>query len=45
MFDAFNHARFFRPNAVNGNIGSATFGYVTQAASPRIAQVAVKFTF
>jgi hypothetical protein len=45
MFNAFNHAQFFGPNAVNGNIDSATFGYVTQAAAPRIAQVAAKFTF
>jgi hypothetical protein len=45
LFNAFNHAQFFGPNAVNGNIGSATFGYVTQAAAPRIAQVAAKFTF
>ena len=44
MFNAFNHAQFFGPNAVNGNIDSATFGYVTQAAAPRIAQAAAKFT-
>ncbi len=45
LFNAFNHAQFFGPNAVNGNIDSATFGYVTQAAPPRISQVAAKFTF
>lgn len=45
LFNGFNHAQFFGPNAVNGNIDSATFGYVTQAASPRIAQAAAKFTF
>jgi hypothetical protein len=44
-FNTFNHAQFFGPNAVNGNIDSATFGYVTQAASPRISQVPAKFTF
>jgi hypothetical protein len=44
-FNTFNHAQFFGPNAVNSNIDSATFGYVTQAASPRISQVAAKFTF
>jgi hypothetical protein len=44
-FNTFNHAQFFGPNAVNGNIDSATFGSVTQAASPRISQVAVKFSF
>ena len=45
LFNVFNHAQFFGPNAVNGNIDSATFGYVTQAAPPRIAQVAAKFNF
>jgi hypothetical protein len=44
-FNTFNQAQFFGPNAVNGNIDSATFGYVTQAASPRISQAAAKFTF
>jgi hypothetical protein len=45
LFNIFNHAQFFGPNAVNGYIDSATFGYVTQAAPPRIAQVAAKFNF
>jgi hypothetical protein len=45
LFNACNHAQFFGPNAVNGNIDSATFGYVTQAAPPRVSQVAARFTF
>jgi len=45
LFNAFNHAQFFGGSAVNGNIDSSTFGYVTQAEPPRIAQVAAKFTF
>jgi hypothetical protein len=44
-FNTFNHAQFFGASAVDGNINSSTFGYVTHAASPRISQVAVKFTF
>jgi len=44
-FNTFNHAQFFGSNAVDGNINSAMFGYVTHAASPRISQVAAKFTF
>jgi hypothetical protein len=44
-FNAFNHAQFFGGSAVDGNISSATFGYVTHAAPPRISQVAVKFNF
>ena len=43
--NTFNHAQFFGAGAVDGNINSATFGYVTRAASPRISQAAAKFTF
>jgi hypothetical protein len=44
-FDAFNHAQFYGPAAVNGNISSATFGQVVSAASPRLLQLAAKFCF
>jgi hypothetical protein len=44
-FNAFNHAQFFGPQAVNGNISSSTFGQVINAASPRLAQLGVKFFF
>ncbi|HEY7338696.1 MAG TPA: carboxypeptidase regulatory-like domain-containing protein [Bryobacteraceae bacterium] len=44
-FNAFNHAQFFGGSAVDGNINSATFGYVTHADPPRISQIAAKFTF
>jgi hypothetical protein len=44
-FNAFNHAQFYGPASVNGNINSATFGQVVSAASPRLMQVAVKFIF
>jgi len=44
-FNVFNHAQFFGPQAVDGNIGSATFGQVVNAAAPRLAQVGAKFTF
>lgn len=44
-FNAFNHAQFFGGSSVDGNIGSATFGYVTHAAPARICQAAAKFTF
>jgi hypothetical protein len=45
MFNAFNHAQFFGASSVDGNISSATFGYVTHAAPPRVSQVAAKFSF
>jgi hypothetical protein len=44
-FNVFNHAEFFGPQAVNGNISSATFGQVVSAAAPRLLQAGAKFTF
>jgi hypothetical protein len=44
-FNVFNHTQFNGPSAVDGNIGSTTFGEVVTAAAPRIAQVAMKFAF
>lgn len=44
-FNTFNHAQFFGPAAVQGNIDSPLFGQVVRAGSPRLVQVALKFTF
>jgi len=44
-FNVFNHAQFFGPQAVDGNISSATFGQVVSAAAPRLVQAGAKFTF
>ena len=44
-FNVFNHAQFYGPTSVNGNINSSSFGQVVSAASPRLMQVAVKFIF
>jgi len=44
-FNAFNHAQFFGPQAVDGNISSSTFGQVINAASPRLVQLGMKFFF
>lgn len=44
-FNAFNHANFFGPLAVNGDISSSLFGQVVNAAPPREVQGAVKFFF
>jgi hypothetical protein len=44
-FNVFNHAQFFGPQAVDGNISSGTFGQVVSAAAPRLVQVGAKFTF
>jgi hypothetical protein len=44
-FNMFNHAQFFGPSAVNGNVNSSTFGQVVSAASPRLMQAAIKLVF
>ena len=44
-FNVFNHAQFYGPAAVNGNITSANFGQIVSAAPPRQVQVAAKFIF
>jgi hypothetical protein len=42
-FNIFNHAQFFGPQAVDGNIDSSTFGRVVSAAPPRLMQLGAKF--
>jgi hypothetical protein len=44
-FNTFNHAQFFGPVAVNGDINSNLFGQVVKAAPPRLTQIALKFSF
>src|SRR5580658_10409432 len=44
-FNVFNHAQFFGPQSVDGNIGSSTFGQVVSADSPRLVQLGAKFFF
>jgi hypothetical protein len=44
-FNTFNHAQFFGPASVNGEITSAAFGQVVGAAPPRLVQMALRITF
>jgi hypothetical protein len=44
-FNVFNHAQFFGPASVEGNISSATFGQAVSAMPPRLMQVAVRYRF
>jgi hypothetical protein len=44
-FNVFNHAQFYGPAAVNGNISSANFGQIVSAGAPRLMQMAAKFSF
>ena len=44
-FNAFNHAQFYGPLSVDGNINDSTFGQVVSAAPPRLVQFAAKINF
>ncbi len=44
-FNVFNHAQFFGPQSVDGNISSSTFGHVVSADPPRLLQFGAKFLF
>jgi hypothetical protein len=44
-FNALNHAQFFGPATVDGNISSTSFGSVVSAMPPRLVQFAAKFGF
>jgi hypothetical protein len=44
-FNTFNHAQFFGPVAVNGDADNALFGQIVKAQSPRLVQIALKFTY
>lgn len=44
-FNVFNHAQFFGPQSISGNISSSTFGQVISADPPRLVQLGAKFFF
>jgi hypothetical protein len=44
-FNAFNHAQFYGPSSVDGEVNDSNFGSVVSAAGPRLVQLAVKFKF
>ena len=44
-FNVFNHAQFYGPAAVEGEVNDTTFGTIVSAADPRLIQLAAKFVF
>ncbi len=44
-FNVFNHAQFYGPASVDGEINDPAFGQVVSAAAPRLLQIAAKFVF
>ena len=44
-FNAFNHAQFYGPASVAGQVEDPNFGQIVSAAAPRLVQLAAKFNF
>lgn len=44
-FNLFNHAQFFGPTSVEGNLSSSSFGQAVSAMPPRLAQLALRYRF
>jgi len=44
-FNTFNRSQFFGPASVNGDFSSPLFGKIVKAMSPRLMQLALKYTF
>ena len=44
-FNALNHAQFYGPASVDGEVNDPHFGRVVSAAAPRLVQLAMKFAF
>ena len=44
-FNVFNHAQFYGPASVNGEVNDTHFGQAVAAAAPRLMQIAAKFEF
>jgi hypothetical protein len=44
-FNVFNHAQFYGPTSVDGEINDSNFGRIVSAAAPRLVQLALKFHF
>ncbi len=44
-FNVFNHAQFYGPTAVDGEVNDPNFGRIVSAAAPRLMQLAIKLHF
>jgi hypothetical protein len=44
-FNVFNHAQFYGPSSVDGEVNDSMFGTVVSAAAPRLVQMAAKLLF
>jgi len=44
-FNVFNHAQFYGPASVDGQVEDPNFGQIVSAAAPRLVQLVAKFNF
>ena len=44
-FNIFNHAQFYGPASVDGQVEDVNFGRIVNAAAPRLVQLSAKFSF
>jgi len=44
-FNVFNHAQFYGPASVAGQVDDPNFGHIVSSAAPRLVQLVAKFTF
>ncbi len=44
-FNLFNHAQFYGPASVNGQVEDSNYGRIVSAAAPRLMQLVAKFNF
>jgi hypothetical protein len=44
-FNVFNHAQFYGPASVDGQIEDSAFGQIESAQAPRLVQLALKYSF
>jgi hypothetical protein len=44
-FNLVNHAQFFGPASIEGNVSSTTFGQAVSAMPPRLMQLALRYRF
>jgi len=45
LFNTFNHAQFYGPASVDGQIEDPNFGQIVSAAAPRLIQLVAKYSF
>jgi hypothetical protein len=45
VFNTFNHAQFYGPSAVDGQVEDPNYGHIVSAQAPRLIQLVAKLRF